>query len=262
MPETNIQDFQLREHPNETMKRLRQCGEWREAEKVLRKVKQAYHRGFKKAGGVLNTQRRLELSKAGWDAVHERWPPPPGTKPLESLLGYIETTKIAGKAVPKDLPTVSAAAERRFNSIGETDDLTGEVLWVYNNLGNANVDPMDAPSRGAWSLLAHARSDRKAFYRVHVRQASADQNRRKTDVGENDYKPSKAEKLAIAEIDAMIQEAVEQSQSVDCPKCGYAITGPEQHAVSGSNGQHRTATESQPTGLGAIIQKAVAESQN
>jgi hypothetical protein len=234
MTENGIPDYQLREHPSETTKRLKKQGEWRAADKLLRKVKQAYHRRFKKSGGGLNTERRLELSKAAWDAVHDRWPPPADAKPLESLLEYLQSTQVAGQKVTgkparTDLPGLSLAAERRFDAIGETDDLTSEVLWVYHNLGNSKVDPLECPSRGAWSLLAHARTDPKAFYRIHVRQAIADQQRRKSDATDHEYKPSKAEKLAVAEIEAMIMEAVAASQLIHCPSCGHGFTEAQQN---------------------------------
>jgi hypothetical protein len=189
MTQSNVQDQGLSEHPSDTMLRLRQSGEWPAAEKLLRKVKQKYHRKFKKAGGGLSLARRVELSAAAWRAVHDHWPPPADAKPLESLLQYLQTTTSTGKPAPKELPAMTVAAERRFNDIGETTDLVTEVLWVYHNL-DANVEAIECPSRGAWSLLAHARSDREAFYRQYVRQAMGELRRKKGDSEEYEYKPS------------------------------------------------------------------------
>src|SRR5437870_1473165 len=132
----------LREHPTETKHRLVKAGVWREAERVLRKVKQTFHRRFKKAGGSLSLERRVEMAKAAWDAVHDHWPPPNGALPLESLIAYVQETQGPGKGRLTALPHLSAAAQRRFDQIGELDDLTGDAVWVYHNIDNPTVDPL------------------------------------------------------------------------------------------------------------------------
>jgi hypothetical protein len=49
------------------------------------------------------------------------------------------------------------------DDIGDSDNHREDVLWVYNHLSDADVRHVDAPSKGAWSLLLWARSDQKAF---------------------------------------------------------------------------------------------------
>ena len=55
-------------------------------------------------------------------------------------------------------------AERRFNQIGETVNHIDEVLWVYQHLDHEHIGPLEAPSRGAWSMLSHARTQKDRFY--------------------------------------------------------------------------------------------------
>src|SRR5262245_20795455 len=138
----------------------------------------------------------MELAKAAWDAVHDRWPPPPDAQPLLSLREYVKDKKEATKRrAQPNLPPLSGAAIERFDEIGETDDLTGDTVWVYHHATNPSVDPRTCPSRGAWSLLEYARQDPDKFYRQYLKPAMAEITKRKN-AESYEYTPSKAEKMA------------------------------------------------------------------
>ena len=142
---------------------MKAIGEWKEADRLLRKIKQNLHRQYQSEGGPLTLGRRVALAKAGWDAVQEQWPPPAGAVPLDSVIEYVQTFQGSRGARKLELPPLSFAAAQRFTEIGETESLTDETIWVYHNLENDAVSPLDCPSRGAWSLLAYAREDKRAF---------------------------------------------------------------------------------------------------
>jgi hypothetical protein len=208
--EFEVKDHQLLEHPNETTRRLKALGEWKEADRVLRKVKQNLHRQYQSEGGPLTLGRRVALAKAGWDAVHEQWPPSAGAVPLDSVIEYVQTFQGSRGARNLELPPLSFAAAQRFSEIGETESLTDETIWVYHNIENDAVSPFDCPSRGAWSLLAYAREDKNRFYRLHFKTATAEVARR-TRAVESGLEPSKQEKYCRDELRKMLEAAREEA---------------------------------------------------
>ena len=54
--------------------------------------------------------------------------------------------------------------QHRFDAVGKVDDHGEEIQWVFTNISNKLVDPLECPSRGAWDLLLMARKNRKWFY--------------------------------------------------------------------------------------------------
>lgn len=212
-------DFQLPEYPDATRARLEAVGPavWKEADLLRRKVfNRLVHRARLKHGaGGLPVEVRAECHKRAWDSVYEKWPPPADAEPLASLVNYLNTHdgNLINKGGLKRLPKLTADQELRFDSIGETDDHAAEVIWVYNNLDKKEVDAGDCPSRGAWSLLGEAKKNRPWFYDKMYRPIAQQLSKQQAAVEDSEYKPSKAEKLACAELDEMIREAVEAANA-------------------------------------------------
>jgi hypothetical protein len=174
-----MQDYSLREHPASTMRRLKASGDWPEAGRLLRRIKQQCRRRLVKSGEVVESylefvkavEHQLEVSKKGWDAVHDRWPPPPGTRPQASLAAYLRSERGPGRdRVDTTLPVLfrtpllSREAWQRFEEIGDTETLLDEVIWVYDHLDDANVDPLECPNLAAWVLLGMSRNDPLRFH--------------------------------------------------------------------------------------------------
>jgi hypothetical protein len=207
-----MSDVSLPEHPEATQRRLRESGDWTEAEDLFKDVRQRHYNRYRrdrKNGYQLTIEERVEANKAAWDEVYKKWPPPAEAAPLNSLAHYLDNTHRIRKG--KYLPRLSQADEERFDQIGEPDDLTGEALWVYANIEKNDIDPQTCPSRGAWSMLKHARRDKGWFYEKIWRPVAQQLSKQKAAANDGEYKASKAEKLAVAELDSMIQEAVSAS---------------------------------------------------
>lgn len=204
-------DCSLPEHPDATKRRLRENGEWTEAEEIFLSVRERHYNKLRSKGGRLTLAQRVESNKAAWEAIYQLYPVPEGTAPLESLAKYLAGSHRVRKQ-PK-LPPLTEAEQQRFDTIGEADDHVGEIVWVASNLENTRVNASDCPSRAAWFMLSHALRDKGWFYEKMYRPVA--QQLAKAKAGDNDgqYKASRAEKLAVAELDQMISEAVEASQT-------------------------------------------------
>ncbi len=159
---------------------------------------------------TLKPEQTLEANKRAWDAVFEKYPPAPDAVPLESLADYLAENRRARKI--KKLVGLTEAEEARFEQIGDTDDLASEVTWVYHNLANDSVEAATCPSRGAWEMLDYARKNKGWFFEKMHRPLAQQISKQKSQAEEGEYKPSKAEKLAVEEMDKMIREAVAESQ--------------------------------------------------
>jgi hypothetical protein len=79
-------------------------------------------------------------------------------------------------------------------------ELTGDILWVYDNLAKA-LEPKDAPNAGAWSLLQWAKDNRNRFFDGLLPKAAA--KREVEEVGEDDRVV--AARLSLDEREAMIK---------------------------------------------------------
>ena len=62
-------------------------------------------------------------------------------------------------------------------------------------------------------MMRHARKDKGWFYQNMYRPVAQQLSRQKSAAGDTEYKASKQEKLAVKELEAMIQEAVAASQA-------------------------------------------------
>jgi hypothetical protein len=87
---------------------------------------------------------RKEAQQAAWEEMASRFPP----QPSES-----------GPVVMEALPI-----EWADHLSSSSDDFVGDVMWVYSRLGLSNVQPEDAPSAGAWSLLRWAKRHEDRFF--------------------------------------------------------------------------------------------------
>ena len=117
----------------------------------------------------MTIEQHLNMTMAAWAAVLEHWPPPSGTTPLKSLTSYLRSTRGTRRANTSWTPKLPPAVARRYDQIGEPVNLIDDVVWVYHHLDDEQVGSIDAPSRGAWSMLYHARADKDRFYeKVHL----------------------------------------------------------------------------------------------
>jgi hypothetical protein len=123
------------------MDRLRREGRWNEAT-LFREQKRLQFR----AEGM----KRTAAVEAAWAAMMTEFPPLP--------VAPVELTD------PEEPEMVDAEALELLLSRDSTSDLIDDVAWVYDVVGDDEIDPRDAPSLGAWSLLRWAQHHRSKFY--------------------------------------------------------------------------------------------------
>ena len=87
---------------------------------------------------------RKEAQQAAWEEMGSEFPPQPS-----------ESEPIALEALPSEW------AGRLSSS---SDDFISDALWVYSRLGLSDVQPEEAPSAGAWSLLRWAKRNEDRFF--------------------------------------------------------------------------------------------------
>ena len=95
--------------------------------------------------------------------------------------------------------------KQRRNGVNHDDEIT----WVYLNIDNPGAECEKCPSLGAWTMLAHARENRGWFYEKLYKPMAERLAKARQVEQAVEYMPSKVEKLACAEIEAMIKEARE-----------------------------------------------------
>lgn len=76
---------------------------------------------------------RNDARERAWEALEGRFPP----LPTEAAVAQPQVTWDQFDDVPSDTP----------------GSFTRDVPWVYDRLAVADLEPADAPSPGAWSLL-------------------------------------------------------------------------------------------------------------
>lgn len=207
-----FEDYGLQEHPDVTKARLRASGDWEQADRLIRSERTAqYHKTRRERGpGPFDENEAVRASKAAWDLVHERFPPGPEAVPLASLAEYIKGKRRARDKTRSRPP--SAQAIERFEEIEGSHDHAVEVIWVYNHLDDQQASALEAPSRGAWTMLAEARQNKSWFYQQMYRPVAQQLSKQQSSAEEGGYKPSKLETMAVAELEKMIKEAVKESQ--------------------------------------------------
>jgi len=87
---------------------------------------------------------RKEAQQAAWEEMERRFPP-------------LEVSPQSNGV--EDTPT--AWAEHWDTA---SDDYVRDAQWVYGKIGSPNVQPEDAPSPGAWSMLRWARGNEDRFF--------------------------------------------------------------------------------------------------
>ena len=89
-------------------------------------------------------KNRKEAQQAAWEEMEQRFPPQPS-----------QSEPVALEALPSEW-----ADQLSSSSV----DFAGDAMWVYSRLGLSNVQPGDAPSAGAWSLLRWAKRHEDRFF--------------------------------------------------------------------------------------------------
>jgi hypothetical protein len=87
---------------------------------------------------------RKEAQQAAWEEMEQRFPPPPS-----------ESEPVALENIPSEWADSSSSSAVDFFS---------DAMWVYSSLGLSKVQPGDAPSAGAWSLLRWAKRHEDRFF--------------------------------------------------------------------------------------------------
>lgn len=89
--------------------------------------------------------------------------------------------------------------------------LAQDILWSYHRLGDKSTKRRDAPTPGAWEMLAYARTEPKSFMTQLLPKAMAAMNSIR---GADDFEAAVQceERRAVAELRELLREAVEESQ--------------------------------------------------
>ncbi len=159
----------------EMTERLRAEGRWGEAsrykDETLRRLRAE---GMKKA----------EAAELAWQRMAEKYPPHSPPAAWEEV-------------VPAD-EDIDDLVER----IGDQrPDLVRDTLWAYEHLADRRAMPNDAPSAGAWALLAWARQYRNRFFEMVLPKAM---NARSQD--DEDAENIRRERMQLDEIRALLDE--------------------------------------------------------
>lgn len=120
--------------------RLQKAGLWDEAS-AYRTERRIQYRNSGMA--------KHEASKKAWEDMLSKYPPP-GVEPVE----------------PPDIkiPESEPELEEGFVHIPATDmDVSRDIAWAYEHLGNEKVRADQAPSAGAWNMLIYGREARHKF---------------------------------------------------------------------------------------------------
>jgi hypothetical protein len=217
-------DYYLREHPDDARRRLRELGLWPGDAKVLfDKERQARYFKIRKDGKKLSLNETIDANHAAWQAVFARWPTPEGVRPCPSLADYLNHETPRARRTPK----LTIESQHRFDAIGHVDDHGEEIQWVFANISNKLVDPLECPSRGAWDLLLMARKNRKWFYEKIYRPFAIDAEKRKAKREWQDdiREPSQREKLAVEDMERILTELKAQAERIVCRECGAIVQG-------------------------------------
>jgi len=115
----------------------------------------------------------------------------------------------------KQIKAKIAAARKkvRVRSLSEVD-LAGDILWVYENMGDVEVDFDDAPGVGALNLLDWAKKDEqtgKAFFNTTLPKALSIQEGRERAVRDHEQRlaptrEGKVADLSLGEVERLLKE--------------------------------------------------------
>lgn len=206
----------LAEHPDETLRRLEASGVWeREAQKFFN---DELSRNRK------NPALRKRARREAWRAVQDIWKPPSDAVPMPTILEQQQRAKERAKAAegrraekaeergtrPPKLKPEEKEHFRRIDAEMASGRLRRDSLddmqWVYEHLDDDEVTAMDAPSRGAWTRLFHARYNRVKFLDSTWPAAEKELTKRKSAVKVGTV--SEGEQKVREELRGMIKDAV------------------------------------------------------
>jgi hypothetical protein len=176
---------------------------WRNA-RIEELCKQGVKYGDAKLRGHTEAAERWA---AGWAfGLESVFRPPAEEKPVPA-----EETVVDGPPSenPPSEPVEAEEAPEVIEMLAGRDsdkpvDMVRDTLWVYQNLGRGKVKPEDAPSLGAWNLLAWAKDYRSRFFEQILPKAMAAQSK-----GTDDEDASRREKLAVGEIKKVLSQLQE-----------------------------------------------------
>jgi hypothetical protein len=160
---------------------------------------------------------RKEAQQAAWEEMEQCFPPLPSESEPEAL-----------EASPSEW------ADRLSSS---SDDFVGDVMWVYSRLGLPNVQPQDAPSSGAWSLLRWAKQHEDRFFEQILPKVMA--KSAKTDSCAEEELIE--ERQSIATLEQLFSDELLQSEKEAVADTAQAVT--DQVAENLSNWQRRFGLE-------------------
>ncbi|MFA7176718.1 MAG: hypothetical protein WC114_05685 [Smithellaceae bacterium] len=178
----------LKESKIDLTDRLRREGRWAEAsafkDEVIREMRSFGH-------------DRISAKEKGWEEMERLFPPlPPAAEEEDDPAaeeGFEEFPAV-------DEEAVEAMLDRADKGVSAVD-LFGDIRWVYSQLENKRVQPAQAPSAGAWSLLLWARKYQSRFFEQLLPKALAK--------SPEDDEGVKREKRRVEEIEAMLEKLLE-----------------------------------------------------
>lgn len=197
-------DFEIPESPLALRRRLKASGQWSKAHIKMVDVRYKYWKKHDPNNWTFN--QKVEVEKMALDAAWDMYPPPPDAVPC-MLAAHVTMKPPSTKSRGRVSMRLSAAAEARFEAMGDNHDIHRDTVWVYNNFKNASVSPFDCPSRGAWSLLQEARKEPKWFLKDMYKTVANDAAKRKD---AETTTISKQEKYCREELKKMLEAAKEE----------------------------------------------------
>lgn len=159
-----------------------------------------------------------------WEATR-KFPKKTNAPKIEMEKFPLKRVKKPPKRVKKPTmkePTVDNAI---FENTDTSDpDVKQDVMWVYQHMHNKGAKP---PTPGAVSLLKWARESPDAFFRMIGQKVLLPE---KPQQDEDEYKPSKEEKMHISRAEDTLQSILRTALSgtggfqVTCQHCGAKFT--------------------------------------
>lgn len=158
------------------MDRLRSEHRWSEASGYRNEVR----RKLREEG-----KPREEAVALAWEAMIARFPPLPAVEAAQpEEIDEEKTDSLDAEFLP-------------VASGGNGSDLACDGIWVYEHLEDRRVQPRDAPSMGAWSLLVWARQYKSPFFERILPKVMAAKPGEHVDEGEEP---------ALAEVEKMLKD--------------------------------------------------------
>lgn len=198
-------DYEIPESPLELKRRLLAANEWLRANSAMVAARHNFWKVRDQENWTFN--EKVEAEKRALEAAWNLYPPPPDAVPCPSLAAYVTMKPPNLKSPGRKSQRLTAAAEARFQELGDSIDHHRDMTWVYNNYRNMKVSPLECPSRGAWSMLLEARKEPKWFLKDMYKTVANDAAKRKDAEATT---ISKQEKYCREELKKMLEAAREE----------------------------------------------------